>query len=76
MTALINCGRRRRSCTRFHASRRPVASDNADDMEVSIYRVRHRDLLTLCVLALLCLGIVMVQSASTALTGDVKWAWS
>ena len=25
-------------------------------MEVSIYRVRHRDLLTLCVLALLCLG--------------------
>lgn len=45
-------------------------------MEVSIYRVRHRDLLTLCVLALLCLGAVMVQSASTTLTGDVKWGWS
>ena len=45
-------------------------------MEVSIYRVRHRDLLTLCVLALLCLGVVMVQSASTTLTGDVKWGWS
>ena len=45
-------------------------------MEVSIYRVRHRDLLTLCVLALLCLGAVMVQSASTTLSGEVKWAWS
>ena len=45
-------------------------------MEVSIYRVRHRDLLTLCVLALLSLGAVMVQSASTTLTGEVKWGWS
>src|SRR2546426_11017212 len=45
-------------------------------MEVSIYRVRHRDLLTLCVLALLCLGAVMVQSASTSLSGEVKWGWS
>ena len=45
-------------------------------MEVSIYRIRHRDLLTLCVLALLCLGAVMVQSASTSLSGEVKWAWS
>jgi cell division protein FtsW len=45
-------------------------------MEVSIYRVRHRDLLTLCVLALLCLGAVMVQSASTTLSGEVKWGWS
>src|SRR3954465_8868701 len=45
-------------------------------MEVSIYRVRHRDLLTICVLALLCLGALMVQSASTTITGDVKWGWS
>ena len=45
-------------------------------MEVSIYRVRHRDLLMLCVLALLCLGAVMVQSASTTLSGEVKWGWS
>jgi len=45
-------------------------------MEVSIYRVRHRDLLTVCVLALLCLGAIMVQSASTTLSGDVKWGWS
>jgi cell division protein FtsW len=34
-------------------------------METSIYRMRHCDILTLCVLALLCLGIVMVQSASS-----------
>lgn len=45
-------------------------------MEVSIYRVRHRDLLTLCVLSLLLLGVVMVQSASTTLSGEVKWGWS
>ena len=45
-------------------------------MEVSIYRVRHRDLLTVCVLALLCLGAVMVQSASTTLSGEVRWGWS
>jgi cell division protein FtsW len=53
-----------------------LPSDNALYMEVSIYRVRHRDLLTLCVLALLCLGTVMVQSASTTLSGEVKWGWS
>src|SRR5207247_2728971 len=51
-------------------------SDTAQYMEVSIYRVRHRELLTLCVFALLCLGAVMVQSASTTLSGDVKWTWS
>ena len=34
-------------------------------LDASIYRIRHRDILALCVLALLCLGIVMVQSAST-----------
>src|SRR5687767_9575372 len=40
-------------------------------MECSIYRMRQRDVLTVCVLALLCLGVVMVQSASTSLTGRV-----
>jgi cell division protein FtsW len=45
-------------------------------MDVSIYRLRHRDLLILCVLALLCLGIIMVQSAAKNLTGEVKWGWS
>lgn len=33
-------------------------------MDASIYRMRHRDVLALCVLALLSLGVVMVQSAS------------
>src|SRR5689334_10286646 len=35
-------------------------------MEPSIFRMRDRDILALCVLALLCLGVVMVQSASSA----------
>jgi cell division protein FtsW len=34
-------------------------------MDVSIYRMGHRDILALCVLSLLALGVVMVQSAST-----------
>ena len=42
-------------------------------MDVSIYRLRHRDILTVCVLALLGLGIVMVQSASMKVTGDPAW---
>jgi cell division protein FtsW len=33
-------------------------------MDASIYRMRHQDVLALCVLALLGLGVVMVQSAS------------
>jgi cell division protein FtsW len=33
-------------------------------MESSIYRLRNTDVLTLCVLCLLALGVVMVQSAS------------
>ena len=45
-------------------------------MEVSIYRLRHRDVLCLCVLALLALGIVMVQSAAMNVTGDVGWQWT
>jgi cell division protein FtsW len=36
-------------------------------MDASIYRLRHRDILALCVLSLLCLGIVMVQSASAVI---------
>src|SRR3954471_6512086 len=34
-------------------------------MDSSIYRMRHCDVLAACVLALLCLGVVMVQSASS-----------
>jgi cell division protein FtsW len=45
-------------------------------MEDSIYRLRHRDILTLCVLSLLFLGVVMVQSAAMNVTGDAKWQWT
>lgn len=45
-------------------------------MDVSIYRLRHRDILTVCVLALLCLGIIMVQSAAMNVTGEVGWSWT
>lgn len=45
-------------------------------MDVSIYRLRHRDILTVCVLALLCLGVVMVQSASMSVTGQPGWRWA
>jgi cell division protein FtsW len=45
-------------------------------MDVSIYHLRTRDILTLCVMALLLLGIVMVQSASVSVSGTVGWAWS
>lgn len=38
-------------------------------MDSSIYRLRDRDLLTLCVLSLLLLGVIMVQSASATLSG-------
>ena len=38
-------------------------------MEASIYRMRDRDVLAVCVLALLVLGVVMVQSASATLSG-------
>ncbi|MGH7178515.1 MAG: FtsW/RodA/SpoVE family cell cycle protein [Tepidisphaeraceae bacterium] len=45
-------------------------------MDVSIYRLRHRDVLALCVLALLLLGIVMVQSAGMNVSGQVRWSWT
>lgn len=45
-------------------------------MEVSIYRLRQRDILTLCVLALLMLGVIMVQSAAMNVTGDISWQWT
>jgi cell division protein FtsW len=45
-------------------------------MDVSISRLRQQDILTLCVLGLLGLGVIMVQSASTTLTGDLAWKWS
>ena len=45
-------------------------------MDDSIYRLRHRDILTLCVMALLVLGVLMVQSASINITGQTGWHWS
>lgn len=45
-------------------------------MDASIYRLRTRDVLTLCVLALLILGMVMVQSASASITGQTDFGWS
>ena len=45
-------------------------------MDPSIYRLRQADVLTLCVLALLCLGVVMVQSAAMNVTGHVAWQWT
>jgi cell division protein FtsW len=45
-------------------------------MDVSIYRLRHRDILALCVLALVLLGVVMVQSAAMNVTGQVRWSWT
>lgn len=41
-------------------------------MEDSIYRLRHADVLTLCVMGLLALGVVMVQSASMNATGALE----
>jgi len=45
-------------------------------MDASIYRLRHRDLLTICVLALLLLGCIMVQSAAMKVSGEVGWRWT
>src|SRR5688572_19614766 len=41
-------------------------------MEDSIYRLRPGDILTLCVLGLLALGVIMVQSASMNATGPLE----
>ena len=45
-------------------------------MEASIYRLRQRDILTFCVLSLLCLGMIMVQSAAMHVTGKTAWQWN
>jgi cell division protein FtsW len=45
-------------------------------MEASIYRLRLRDILAICVLALLGFGALMVQSASTSVTAEAKFSWS
>ncbi len=45
-------------------------------MDPSIYRLRQRDILILCVLALLCLGVIMVQSAAMNVTGNTRFQWT
>ena len=45
-------------------------------MTDSIYRLRQRDVLAVCVLALLLLGVIMVQSAAMNVTGQVGWHWT
>ncbi len=42
-------------------------------MTESIYRLRHRDILCICVLALLCLGVLMVASAKMRVVGNANW---
>src|SRR3954471_17467196 len=42
----------------------------------SIYRLRLHDILTFCVLGLLCLGILMVQSAAMNITEQTTWHWT
>jgi cell division protein FtsW len=42
-------------------------------MTDSIYRLHHRDILCVCVLALLCLGVLMVDSATMRVTGNLTW---
>src|SRR5688500_18047082 len=42
----------------------------------SIYRMRLQDILTLCVLALLFVGGLMVQSAAMNVTGQLNWHWN
>src|SRR5690242_11692002 len=58
------------------SSRAKPQSDNCLCMDVSIYRLRQRDILALCVMGLLLLGIVMVQSASMSVTGKLGWGWT
>src|SRR5688572_7483260 len=45
-------------------------------MDPSIYRLRQADILAFCVLALLCLGMIMVQSAAMNVTGQAGWRWT
>ncbi|HSV15298.1 MAG TPA: putative peptidoglycan glycosyltransferase FtsW [Tepidisphaeraceae bacterium] len=45
-------------------------------MTDSIYRLRHRDILCVCTLSLLCLGVLMVHSATMRVTHNTAWHWS
>ncbi len=45
-------------------------------MDSSIFRLRPQDVLCICVLALLALGILMVQSAAMNINGLDHWQWN
>lgn len=45
-------------------------------MSPSIYRLRLQDILILCVLCLMFLGVIMVQSAAMNVTGSAEWHWT
>ncbi len=45
-------------------------------MTDSIYRLRPADVLCLCVLSLLCLGVLMVESATMRVSTATGWQWS
>jgi cell division protein FtsW len=45
-------------------------------MDPSIYRLRQQDILAFCVLALLCFGAIMVQSAAMNVTGKLTPQWT
>jgi cell division protein FtsW len=45
-------------------------------LQPSIYRLRPQDILLFCVLCLLFLGVLMVQSAAMNLATAVAWTWS
>jgi cell division protein FtsW len=45
-------------------------------MSPSIYRLRLQDILILCVLCLMFLGVLMVESAAMNVTGSPEWHWT
>jgi hypothetical protein len=45
-------------------------------LDPSIFRLGRSDVLALCVVCLLLLGAVMVQSAAMTVTGTIGWGWS
>lgn len=45
-------------------------------MDASIFRLRLADVLACCVMALLFLGVLMVQSAAMNVTGEPSWQWT
>src|SRR5947209_681392 len=67
-------------------ARPPARPIMRHSMNASIYRLKYRDILTLCVMALLCLGVLMVQSASMRLPArpegqaigatPMRWQWT